>query len=254
MSHAAKTSKVVDTTPERRHGRSPSLPAGAKYPVSGDSRTVPALRQPGAPTYLGSHVGNRAMARAHGRAGMVGSPDLWRTVADTADALSAVRILQRQTSGNLDPDCEDLLTQIIARIAELAARADALIRDPLGLPPSGPMSVEGHQQQFQNKQQNLRRMLNQWDTNNCGPGYLPENAWRWATRPVPRPAPRPTSERTREEPPRAGPDIDAKDVAVAAGATAGAVAIGYLAYRAVRLLPSLLPPLWWTLPANVAVP
>ena len=28
----------------------------------------------------------------------------------------------------------------------------------------------------------------------------------------------------------------------------------YLIYRGVRMLPSLLPPLWWTIPANVAIP
>ncbi|MBP7142504.1 MAG: hypothetical protein KBA71_11400 [Opitutaceae bacterium] len=29
---------------------------------------------------------------------------------------------------------------------------------------------------------------------------------------------------------------------------------GYLVYRGVRMLPSHLPPLWWTIPANAAVP
>ena len=28
----------------------------------------------------------------------------------------------------------------------------------------------------------------------------------------------------------------------------------YLIYRGVRMLASLLPPLWWTIPANVAIP
>jgi len=28
----------------------------------------------------------------------------------------------------------------------------------------------------------------------------------------------------------------------------------YLVYRCARLIPSLLPPLWWTIPANVAAP
>lgn len=32
------------------------------------------------------------------------------------------------------------------------------------------------------------------------------------------------------------------------------VGVGYMIYRAVRMLPSLAPPLWWTLPANVAIP
>jgi len=35
---------------------------------------------------------------------------------------------------------------------------------------------------------------------------------------------------------------------------AAAVGAGYLIYRGVRMVPSLLPPLWWTIPANAAVP
>ena len=33
-----------------------------------------------------------------------------------------------------------------------------------------------------------------------------------------------------------------------------AIGAGYVIYRGIRLLPSLLPPLWWTIPGNVAVP
>ena len=39
--------------------------------------------------------------------------------------------------------------------------------------------------------------------------------------------------------------------AAAAAATMGA---GYLVYRGIRMLPSLFPPLWPTIPANAAVP
>ncbi|WP_156920066.1 hypothetical protein [Comamonas composti] len=35
---------------------------------------------------------------------------------------------------------------------------------------------------------------------------------------------------------------------------AAAVAAGYLLYRGIRIVPSLLPPLWWTLPSNITVP
>lgn len=34
----------------------------------------------------------------------------------------------------------------------------------------------------------------------------------------------------------------------------GGLALGYLTYRAIRMLPSLLPPLWPTIPANLAIP
>jgi len=36
--------------------------------------------------------------------------------------------------------------------------------------------------------------------------------------------------------------------------TAAGIGATYAAYRIIRMIPSLVPPLWWTLPANVAVP
>ena len=38
------------------------------------------------------------------------------------------------------------------------------------------------------------------------------------------------------------------------GIVVGGVAAGYLIYRGVRMLPSLAPPLWWTIPFNAALP
>jgi hypothetical protein len=32
------------------------------------------------------------------------------------------------------------------------------------------------------------------------------------------------------------------------------LSLGYASYRVARILPSLVPPLWWTLPANVTIP
>jgi hypothetical protein len=43
------------------------------------------------------------------------------------------------------------------------------------------------------------------------------------------------------------------EVKVAVGAAA-AVGTGYLIYRGIRMIPSLAPPLWWTIPANLAIP
>jgi Domain of unknown function (DUF4157)/Toxin with a conserved tryptophan and TIP tripeptide motif len=164
----------------------------------------------------------------------------------------------RQTASHPDPDCDDLLIQIVARALELYLRADALVRNPLNLPQTGPMSIEGHQQQFRNKQANLRSMLNQWDNNNCGDGYIPQRAWEWATRPVPSPN---AQLPVRRVPIASGGDgerstkpvsgLTPAEAAVATGATIGA---GYLLYRAIRFLPSLLPPLWPTIPANAVVP
>jgi hypothetical protein len=183
----------------------------------------------------------------------------------------------RQTTSHPDPDCDNLLVKIVARALELYLRADALIRNPLNLPQTGPNSIEGHQQQFRNKQVNLRSMLNQWDTNNCGDGYLPRRVWEWATRPVPSPNAQlpvrrvPISSGGGGErvpvriggseggvewsravnPPRSASGLSPAEAAVATGATIGA---GYLLYRAIRFLPSLAPPLWWTAPANALAP
>ena len=176
-------------------------------------------------------------------------------LANVVQQSSAVQsVIRRETAMHPDPGCGDLLIRILARLVELGQRADEIIRNPLNLPQSGPMSVGGHQQQFRNKQTNLRRMLQQWDTNNCGPGYVPRDAWNWATRPAPSPAPQSEAARRVSEPPADGTEIPASEIAVAVGAAAATVGAGYIIYRIARMLPSLLPPLWWTIPANVAVP
>lgn len=44
---------------------------------------------------------------------------------------------------------------------------------------------------------------------------------------------------------------EAARTAVKTGATIGA---GYVAYRVIRFIPSLFPPLWWTIPENAVIP
>jgi hypothetical protein len=48
--------------------------------------------------------------------------------------------------------------------------------------------------------------------------------------------------------------INGGDVLEGAAVTGGVVVGGYVIYRVVRMLPSLFPPLWWTIPANAAMP
>ena len=50
------------------------------------------------------------------------------------------------------------------------------------------------------------------------------------------------------------PDVDTETIAKAAAGGIAAAGIGYLIYRGVRMLPSLFPPLWPTLPLNAACP
>jgi hypothetical protein len=61
------------------------------------------------------------------------------------------------------------------------------------------------------------------------------------------PEPKPDSP---PEAPKPEQVLTCKRVAVAAG---GAT-LGYIVYRVVRMLPSLLPPFWETIPVNLVVP
>jgi RHS repeat-associated protein len=50
------------------------------------------------------------------------------------------------------------------------------------------------------------------------------------------------------------PEEDGLSVGETAMVAVAAAGVGYVVYRAIRIIPSLIPPLWWTLPANIAVP
>ncbi|ANJ68015.1 hypothetical protein A9404_12100 [Halothiobacillus diazotrophicus] len=83
-----------------------------------------------------------------------------------------------------DDVCKKIEDKINKVRNELAKRADELHRNPLDLPPSGPMSIAGHQQQFRNKQTQLRNLLNDYDSQGCN-GGLPADAWSLASMPTP---------------------------------------------------------------------
>jgi Toxin with a conserved tryptophan and TIP tripeptide motif len=70
-----------------------------------------------------------------------------------------------------------------------------------------------------------------------GCGDPPASAAGWANMPLPAP---------KEE-----GGMNNTQKVVAGGLAIGA---GYVIYRGLRMLPSLLPPLWWTLPANALAP
>jgi len=50
------------------------------------------------------------------------------------------------------------------------------------------------------------------------------------------------------------PVPNAEAIVKGVGTGVAVVGGGYLIYRGVRMLPSLAPPLWWTIPANVTIP
>lgn len=145
-----------------------------------------------------------------------------------------------------DP-CKDLLQEILDFMAEMQRRYWDLRNNSGNLPATKPAqpdphygtrSIAGERQQYGDTQRGLRNRLNDWNSNGCGPP--PPGAWDWATKEVPAADPK--------------PGVDAKRVGEAAAATGATVGAGYIIYRVIRFLPSLLPPLWETIPANAAIP
>jgi RHS repeat-associated protein len=91
--------------------------------------------------------------------------------------------------GGDDPsDCDDLADKIQDVRNELAKRADDLRENARDLPATGPNSIDGHRQQFENKQTQLRNLLNEYNMNNCQ-NPLPEDVWDYATGRAPSPVP-----------------------------------------------------------------
>ncbi len=95
-----------------------------------------------------------------------------------------------------------------------------------------------HGPQYTGQQSALRAYLDAFLDKGCGPPP-PPGAHEWVEKPLPAP-------KTEEG---SSGDV-AKSVAVAAGVAA----IAYGTYRVIRFLPSLFPPLWPTIPANLAIP
>jgi hypothetical protein len=148
----------------------------------------------------------------------------------------------------MSPECEDLLKKIQSRVNELKKRLQDLVEDKMGLPLTGKMSIQGHQQQFENKQESLKNLLQQWDTNSCGDGK-PVEAWKWATRPTPAPAPKSNTTKMKAEPKGRTSEDHVVDGLLVGGAALGT---GYVIYRVVRMIPSLFVPV--TIPVNALAP
>ncbi len=144
------------------------------------------------------------------------------------------------------PNCNTLAALAKKVRDELARRASELFEDILNLPPGpGPMTLTGHIQQFENKQQQLRNTLNEFDANGCGgPGptaQVPADAWKWATGVAPR----------KNE---LSANSSSSAMTIAGGVVVTA-ATAYVIYRIVRMIPSVaIPPLWPTIPANAVIP
>ncbi|MCP4529095.1 MAG: RHS repeat-associated core domain-containing protein [Aestuariibacter sp.] len=105
-----------------------------------------------------------------------------------------------------DP-CDKLLEEITRGRNVLARRAFDIVENPLNLPLHGPrMTVESHQIKFDEWQRRERRLLDEWNARGCGGGGgggLPEDAWEWATRPMPVPR----AKRSKMHPMSPGPGL-----------------------------------------------
>ncbi len=133
-----------------------------------------------------------------------------------------------------------------------------------GAQPPGSIGWNNHEQQIKDQQKGLRERLRNYDSKGCGPP--PPPAWKWATEPVPKPVewkgpanqlkrtPIRTKYTEEQNPVRTVETEPVKEKAKNAAKAAAVVGAGYVAYRVLRFLPSLTPPLWWSIPANVVVP
>lgn len=148
-----------------------------------------------------------------------------------------------------DP-CGELLAEILEFMANLLKRYWDLRNNVGDLPMTPPAtpdprygtrSIQGERQQFRGRQQGLRNRLNEYSENGCGPP--PVDAWEWATREVPEADARPSDGQGVRRATEVGVGL------------AGAALAGYIAYRVIRMIPSVaIPPLWPTIPINAAVP
>jgi hypothetical protein len=112
-----------------------------------------------------------------------------------ANAVSRARTAVRDavtddTCEDCDP-CRERNSEINRSVNELKKRHGDMLADKMDLfntRPTGPMSWQGHIDQFKQKQKNLRRQLNDAASQGCTP---PGDAWSWASRQSPsRPNPK----------------------------------------------------------------
>lgn len=92
-----------------------------------------------------------------------------------------------------------------------------------------------HGPEIQKQQRSLRTYIKAYKDKGCGDP--PDDAEEVAERALPE---------------KVG-DNDSSTVKTGA-VVAGSVGLGYAAYRVIRFLPSLAPPLWWSIPENLVIP
>ena len=78
-----------------------------------------------------------------------------------------------------------------------------------------------------------------------------EHEWEWKGKKPKRGDAKPSGEKSDESKTEFHLNPDFAKKLFVTGATVGT---GYVIYRGVRMLPSMLPPLWWTIPGNLVIP
>jgi hypothetical protein len=146
----------------------------------------------------------------------------------------------------MDPKCGDLRTNIQGHIRTIGEKFRNLVTDPMNMQHGMGQNygtVATHQSFYRGLLTGYDNMVDQWRRDGC-PGDPPglPSAYRSVPSPAPKPAP----------PPGSSFDPFSALAPVAGGAAAGAA--GYLIYRVVRLVPSLFPPFWPSLPFNLGIP
>ncbi len=101
-----------------------------------------------------------------------------------------------------------------------------------GNEPPGSDGWNNHEGNIKGDQKALNKALDAWDKGGCGP--RPPGATAWATKPLPTAA---------DYKGNGGSIINGNTVKTTA-TVVGVAGAGYLIYRGIRMLPSLLPPLW----------
>jgi hypothetical protein len=89
-------------------------------------------------------------------------------------------------------DCDELLVEILNLAAEVSRRFIQYNNPKYQLPLTGRNSRAGHVQQLDEKQKRLRRLMNDYNNQNC-PKPLPAPVLELATRPTPQLTPSPNT-------------------------------------------------------------
>ncbi|MCM1441190.1 MAG: RHS repeat-associated core domain-containing protein, partial [Roseburia sp.] len=154
---------------------------------------------------------------------------------------------------NKEDTCLLLAAKASQWIASFSERYVELTADKYNLKQTNPYRYNSHIDELINAKQQAKRCLTYLaekirEKQCCKPGdKKPDSIPNFSPKPIPDKIPQ-----KREDADTGG--IQSDDVVEGVLVAGGAAVAGYVAYRIIRLLPSLLPPLWPTLAPNLLIP